>query len=172
MVGGGSGVLLIAGNLNLAASSVIGFQLGSTAGATDLIDVAGSALPAAGHDVVNITAPSVAAGTYTLLTAAAGGLTAGGTNFTLGSVPSLRGTFALNTSTTADLILTVTANPTPSAAYWSAQSPAISIGTAAAGRTQTGPPIFRAGRTPGRFRVQLQTSSSRPTMRFRVREAP
>ena len=117
--GGGSGVLSIAGNLNLAASSVLGFQLGSTAGASDLIDVAGSVSSAAGHEVVNLATPSLVSGSYTLLTAAAGGLTAGGTDFTLGSLPNARGSFALNNSTTGALVLSVTANPTPAAAYWS-----------------------------------------------------
>ncbi len=90
MQGGGTGVLSIAGNLNLAASSVLGFQLGSSAGATDLIAVAGSLSAAAGHEVVNLATPSLVSGSYTLLTAAAGGLTAGGTDFTLGSLPSAR----------------------------------------------------------------------------------
>ena len=99
---------------------MLSFDLGTSSGVNDQLAVAGNVSSAAGkHEVINLASPSLVSGSYTLLTAAAGGLTAGGTDFSLGSLPSARGTFALNNSTAGALVLSVTANPAPAAAYWS-----------------------------------------------------
>ena len=107
------------GKLSLASNSVLDFDVGSTPGSSDKIAVAGKvAIVQFGGQVINITQPVVTSGTYSLLTAAAGGnLDPGGSDFTL-HAPTFHGTEDLNKSTAASLILSVSANPYVATAYW------------------------------------------------------
>ena len=98
-------------SLTLAVNSVLNFDVGSTPGINDLVAVSGSVslTPDAGG-TVNLSQPNIAAGNYTLLASASGGLTPGGGDFTLGTHPSFHGTENFNQSTSTALILTVSAN--------------------------------------------------------------
>lgn len=112
--------LTIGGNLNLDSNAVMNLNLGSSNGSNDSISVGGTVVPS-GASTLNIYGlGSLASGAtnYTLISAPGGGLTAGGSDFTLGVVPAGFNTYSLSTSTSTALKLTVNANATPGTAYW------------------------------------------------------
>ena len=114
------------GNLSLGSGtqgSGLYVELGTSS--NDEVNVTGNAA-LAGTSTVNVSAvagSSPTIGQYTLI-AAAGGLSAGNFNLSIG--PSLKGfdTYSLAASTPTDLILTITGNPTPSTAYWTGKASA------------------------------------------------
>jgi autotransporter-associated beta strand protein len=107
--------LNVAGGLNLHTGTALDFDLGSFVGSNDVIAVQG-AVSQAPSNTVNIAAISgVSPGNYTLLSSS-GGIVAA--DYTLGSRPSIRGSYSFNQSTSTALVLTISANATPSTAYW------------------------------------------------------
>jgi fibronectin-binding autotransporter adhesin len=115
LASGGINSLSIGGGLSLATGAALDFNLGTTAGVSSLLALAGSASMSPFADTLNITAGAVIPnGTYTLLTAGSGGLAP----FTVGSQPAILGTFNFNQSTSTALILTVSANPFQPTVYW------------------------------------------------------
>jgi autotransporter-associated beta strand protein len=107
--------LSIGGNLSLSSRTVLDLDLGSVAGSSDLI--AAGAVSLAASNTINLAAISgVSPGNYTLLTCPSGGIVAA--DFILGTRPSIRGSYNFNQSTSTALVLTISANATPSTAYW------------------------------------------------------
>ncbi len=112
--------LTLGGNLSVGSglgSSVLNFDLGTTSGSNDSIVVAGSA-STTGTTTINLNSTAIAAGNYTLITAASGGLTIGGGGFTIGTHPSGLFTYDLLSSTANAEILKVTAIQNLPTAYW------------------------------------------------------
>ena len=103
---GAIGTLTIGGGLALNAGNLT-FDIGSTSGSNDLLAV-GGAVTTNGTTLLNLNEPTVANGTYTLITAA-GGL--GTTSFAVGARPAGRISFDLGSSTSTAEILTVSASP-------------------------------------------------------------
>lgn len=115
LANGGINNLTIAGGLTLTNGAALDINLGTTAGVNSLLVVAGSVSMSPFADTINISTGTVLAnGTYTLLTAASGGLAP----FTVGSQPAIIGTFNFNQSTPTALVLTVSANPFQPTVYW------------------------------------------------------
>ncbi len=111
--------LTVNGNLSLGGGtqgSNVYLELGT--GSADLMNVTGAA-SLTGTSAVNISlanGASVLAGSYDLITAAGGGLSAG--NFTVGSKPAGFNSYTLSTPTPGALVITITGNATPGTAYW------------------------------------------------------
>ncbi len=106
----------VGGALNLHSGTVLDVDLGSFVGSIDAIAVAG-AVSLATSNTVNVAAISgVSPGNYTLLTSGSGGIVAA--DFILGTRPAIRGSYSFNQSTSTALVLTISANATPSTAYW------------------------------------------------------
>ena len=99
--GTGNTETLSANNLSLVPGSVLDLFVGGTAGQNDQIALSGgvSLTPGEGGTIY-LSQPLVTAGTYGLLTAAAGGLTPGGTDFNL-VIPAFHGSENLNRSTSS-----------------------------------------------------------------------
>ena len=107
--------LNIGGTLSLHAGSVLDYDLGTSSGINDTIAVAG-AVSLAPSSTINLAAiGGLSAGSYTLLTGSAGITVA---DFSLGNHPAIRGSYNFNNSTATALVLTISANATPSMAYW------------------------------------------------------
>lgn len=107
--------LNIGGKLTLHSGSVLDLDLGTSAGINDTIAVTG-AVSLAPSSTINIDAiGAITQGSYTLLTAASGISAA---DFALGTHPAIRGSYNFNHSTATALVLTISANATPSTAYW------------------------------------------------------
>ena len=107
--------LSIGGGLNLHSGTALDYDLGTSSGANDTIAAAG-AVSLAPSNTINLAAiGALSAGNYTLLTGSSG-ITAA--DFTLGTHPAVRGTYNFNHSTATALVLTISANATPSTAYW------------------------------------------------------
>ncbi len=105
----------IGGNLSIgtgANGSVLSFDLGGTSGSNDALNV-GGAVTLNGTTTININAlTSIVSGTsnYTLISAAGGGLNAGGAGFVLGVKPAGFNQYSFASSTTTAQILTISAN--------------------------------------------------------------
>ena len=110
----------IGGGLTLASSN-LNFDLGTASGSNDAINV-GGAVTTGGTTTLNLDAlGSIVSGTssYTLISAAGGGLPGGTTGFVLGTKPAGFNQYSLASSTSFAEILSITANPTVvGAEYW------------------------------------------------------
>jgi fibronectin-binding autotransporter adhesin len=107
----------IGGTLVLNASA-LSFDLGT--GTADKLTVGGAA-SFNGTDAINldlIAGQTITSGNYTLMTTG-GGLTPGGSNFTLGTKPAGFNTYNFSNSTSTSLVLSITANAAVVGAdYW------------------------------------------------------
>ncbi len=113
LVDGMINTLNLAGGLSLAGSSAINLEIES--GQNDLVAATGAA-SLSGTSTVNLTAiGAISSGSYGLITAS-GGLNA--SNFAVGSRPGGFFQYSLSAPGGTELVLTVSGNATPSAAYW------------------------------------------------------
>lgn len=111
MQNGTAGTITLASGLTISGASILGFDLGSSA---DLLALTGGALNASGVTTLNFADIGVVAGTYNLITGAAG---ISLSNFT-SSVSTLGG-FNLSLSIlTGDTLAVTLSTSAPPSAYW------------------------------------------------------